>query len=418
MAGISDLTWGSPVRPLVGSYPDAFAAKLNGAGGLQWNTFLGSSDWEEAYGIALDAAANVYVAGWSNGTWGSPVRAFDTAPDAFAAKLNDAGALVWNTFLGGSGDDYGYAITAAAGGDLYLTGGSLATWGSPVLPYSGDGDAFAAGLDPGGVLQWHAFLGSGSWDEGRAVAADSARNIYCLGKSEAGWGSPVRPYSSNLDTFVARFSLDTLWRPRHAAGDFDGDGADELVADFGASGIWRWDAGDWTQISTSNPESMILAEYDGNDDDEIFLDLGSAGLWLLNGPVWMQWSAANVETMAAGDVDNDGNDEIACDFGAVGLWLWNAGSWDILSGVNADFLIRADLDDNGSDEVPADFGTIGFWVWNSGSWTQQSGVNPEYLLAADFDGDGRDEIAGDFGAAGLWLWNDGAWSQISPSNPE
>jgi len=45
-----------------------------------------------------------------------------------------------------------------------------------------------------------------------------------------------------------------LWEPRHAAGDFDGDGVDELAIDFGASGAWMWNAGAWTQLSTNNPE--------------------------------------------------------------------------------------------------------------------------------------------------------------------
>ena len=55
----------------------------------------------------MDGSGNVYVAGDSNATWGSPVRAYTAGLDAFAAKLTAAGALTWNTFLGGSGDDAG-----------------------------------------------------------------------------------------------------------------------------------------------------------------------------------------------------------------------------------------------------------------------------------------------------------------------
>ena len=43
---------------------------------LTWNTFLGGSGADEARGIAVDGSGNVYVAGSSAATWGSPVRAY------------------------------------------------------------------------------------------------------------------------------------------------------------------------------------------------------------------------------------------------------------------------------------------------------------------------------------------------------
>jgi hypothetical protein len=74
---------------------------------LTWNTFLGTGGaFENDYGqsIAVDSSGNVYVAGHSNATWGSPVRAYSgSGYDVFVAKLDNSGNLVWNTFLGGSG---------------------------------------------------------------------------------------------------------------------------------------------------------------------------------------------------------------------------------------------------------------------------------------------------------------------------
>ena len=58
----------------------------------------------------MDGSGNVYVAGNSAASWGTPVRAYSSGNDAFAAKLTSSGTLSWNTFLGGSGNDYGYAI--------------------------------------------------------------------------------------------------------------------------------------------------------------------------------------------------------------------------------------------------------------------------------------------------------------------
>ena len=76
VTGYSGATWGSPVRPFAGGTQDAFVAKLNGSGALQWNTFLGGSNDDQAQGIAVDTSGNVYVTGYSYATWGSPIRPF------------------------------------------------------------------------------------------------------------------------------------------------------------------------------------------------------------------------------------------------------------------------------------------------------------------------------------------------------
>ena len=66
-----------------------------------------------AYGIAVDAAGNAYVTGYTDSTNFPTANALQAdhaaaARDAFVAKLNAAGsALVYSTYLGGSGDDQG-----------------------------------------------------------------------------------------------------------------------------------------------------------------------------------------------------------------------------------------------------------------------------------------------------------------------
>jgi len=149
-SGVSSLTsWGLPVRDyFVGGDWDAFAAKLSSSGNLTWNTFLGGYGYDYGQGIAVDDSGNVYVGGRSSYTWGSPVWAYTSSgQDAFAAKLDSSGSLTWNTFLGDSGSDFGYAI-AVDGSNVYVGGRSDATWGSPVRLHDGSGnDAFAAKFD-------------------------------------------------------------------------------------------------------------------------------------------------------------------------------------------------------------------------------------------------------------------------------
>ena len=85
----------------VGQYDTAHPLLIDPT--LEWNTFMGSATAGNDYGntIAVDGSGNVYVAGTSSATWGMPVNAHGGESDAFAAKLNSDGALIWNTFRKG-----------------------------------------------------------------------------------------------------------------------------------------------------------------------------------------------------------------------------------------------------------------------------------------------------------------------------
>src|SRR5207245_4051010 len=117
---------------------DAFVTKLDTAGtALVYSTFLGGGDFDAGYGIAVDAAGNAYVTGRTDSAnFPTTMGAFDTTfhggpADTFVTKLNAAGtALIYSTFLGGSGPDAGLGITVDAAGNAYVTG----TTGSADFP--------------------------------------------------------------------------------------------------------------------------------------------------------------------------------------------------------------------------------------------------------------------------------------------
>src|SRR2546423_1582533 len=150
---------------------------------LSWHTFVGGfSIFETASAITADKSGNVYVVGSSNTTWGTPVRAFTNDDDAFIAQLDPNGKLIWNTFLGGSQSDLAVGVTVDSSANIYVVGWSSATWGSPVRAFSGGYDAWAAKLDSAGHLMWHAFLGgpgiNTNLDYGRAIAVDATGSVY------------------------------------------------------------------------------------------------------------------------------------------------------------------------------------------------------------------------------------------------
>ncbi len=182
---------------------DAFVTKLNAAGSaLVYSTYLGgSANTEQGYGIAVDAAGNAYVGGWtSSNNFPTTPGAFQTVNsgsiyDAFVTKLNPAGsALAYSTLLGGTGDDRGRGIAVDATGNAYVTGWTYSI-DFPTTPGAfqtvNQGtvwDGFITKLNAAGsALVYSTYLGGSgiSGDYGRAIAVDSFGNAYVAGITDS-----------------------------------------------------------------------------------------------------------------------------------------------------------------------------------------------------------------------------------------
>jgi len=352
---------------------DGFITKVSANGtALVYSGYIGGSDWTGCYGVAVDTSGNAFVTGYTYAdetafpALGGPDLTWNGDRDAFIAKVSPAGSgLVYCGYIGGSDDDYGYAVALDSAGSAYVTG----------YAYSTETD-FPVYIGP-----------------------DLSQN-------------------DSEDVFVAKIVEEPLWKPRAAIGNFQGDTAAEAVFDFGASGISMYDPPDWWPLTAANPESLLAADVDGDASAELLADLGFTGLWVWNAGGWSQLSGANVDCFAAGDTDSDGVDEVVCDFGPAGMWLSDGGGWTQLSGVNADYVATADLDASGGREIIGDFGPIGLWIWSAGTWTILSSVNADYLIFGNTDGLAGDELIGDFGATGLWSWGGGLWTQLSGVNAD
>ena len=121
---------------------------------LSYSTYLGGSGSDEGQGIAVDAAGNAYVTGLTQSTdFPTTPGAFQTTYgggefDAFVTKLNPTGtALVYSTYLGGSGYDYGRGIAVDTAGNAYVTGVTERVFGN--LRGLGGGEPSAHDVDHG-----------------------------------------------------------------------------------------------------------------------------------------------------------------------------------------------------------------------------------------------------------------------------
>jgi Beta-propeller repeat len=138
-----------------GSYDrNCVVVKFNSAGEPVYNIYFGGTFADVALGIAVDSAGNAYVTGFTYSDdfptvnafqphlaggpgvpvhFGDPFVPHSDRREAFVAKLNTTGSkLVYSTYLGGNGSDYGNGISVDSAGGAYVTGTTF----SPDFPTS------------------------------------------------------------------------------------------------------------------------------------------------------------------------------------------------------------------------------------------------------------------------------------------
>jgi uncharacterized repeat protein (TIGR01451 family) len=218
-----------PFQAGFGGSFDAFVAKFDtnasGVSSLVFCSNLGGTGDDKAFGIAIDStAANVYVVGQTSSNNFPVLNPAQPASggsfDAFIAKISNAGAKVYATYYGGSGDDRGTGIAVNATG-VYVTGFTASTNLPVVAPLQlnngGGFDAFVAKLNPAGnSFLYSTYLGGAANENFVAavaatnpIAVDTA-NAYVTGYTASTnfpTAVPSQPAKSGgQDAFVAKIA--------------------------------------------------------------------------------------------------------------------------------------------------------------------------------------------------------------------
>ena len=230
---------------------DAFVMKFDESGDLLYTTLLAGDGDSSGQAIMVDSSGNVYIAGTTEAP-NFPVtgRAWQTVfggiADAFAAKLNSAGNLVYATYIGGTGQEAGTGIAIDASGNAYVSGYTSAmfptTAGAAQTLYGGGfADAFVVKLNaPGSAAVYSTLLGGTGIDEAEAIVVDSSGHACIAGYTD----SPNLAVTAALqpapggegDALVACLSADgTAWTMVSYFGGSNFDQAYALAIDAAGS---------------------------------------------------------------------------------------------------------------------------------------------------------------------------------------
>ena len=312
----TDFPLQDPIQSSIGGSTDAFAAKFTAVGDLDFSTYLGGSGDEWTWAVTADASGGYYAG--QVGSADFPIQSAYQASlgggmDGFITKLDAAGtALIYSTYLGGTGTDFVNGIAVDGSQNVYVTGqttGSFPLQSASQNNYGGGtNDAFVANLNASGsALVYSTYLG-GTWDDiGRGIVVDASGNPYVTGETQSfnfPTKNPYQAYKATIpglrDAFVSKLGpIDTDGSLTSASGvlepvalpstsahvdtsvsifDFTlSDGGTSDGEDLSVSQIILHTSGSGpfskVQFRLTGPETSSNGTYDGGSNTITFSDL-------------------------------------------------------------------------------------------------------------------------------------------------
>jgi hypothetical protein len=290
--GSTDFPTQSPKQPNNGGGADAFVTKLNPAGNnFLYSTYLGGSDSEGGFGIAVDGAGNAYVTGFTRSTdfpTQSPKQPNKAGvagtSDAFVTKFNPSGsAHLYSTYLGGAGNDAAVSIAVDAADSAYVAGETRSTdfpvEGPEQMNSGGNSDAFVTKFNAAGTAHVYSTYLGGSLDEfGVRIALDGAGEAHVVGETDSTNFPTQNAEQPNnggggSDAFVTKFSASG---GAHLYSTYLGGGADEIARGIALDGSGdAYVAGQTT--STDFPTSSPIQPNQAGGRDAFVTKFNAAG---------------------------------------------------------------------------------------------------------------------------------------------
>jgi len=180
-----------------GAY-DGMLVKFNSAGARLWGTYYGGAASDFVLSIAIDLSGNVLVSGVTASTSAISASGFQNSYggggwDAFLTKFDPAGARVWSTYYGGSGDEWGVCVATDASSNIFLGGNTnsssnISFGGFQNTNAGGWTDAMLIKFDAAGSRLCATYYGGSAGatgnDGGNGIATDASGNVYLAGATD------------------------------------------------------------------------------------------------------------------------------------------------------------------------------------------------------------------------------------------
>ena len=271
---------------------DIFVSKLDVNGDFAWARQFGASSFDEANGIAVDDAGNVYVTGsftdtvdFDPGT-GTFNLTDNGGGDIFLLKLDTNGDFVWAKQFGASFFDTAHSIAVDGDSNVYTTGFFAGTVdfdpgaGASNLTAAGSNDIFISKLDSNGSFVWAQRLGGSSFETALDIAVAPTGNVYTTGIFEGtadfdpGAGTLNLVSNGGRDAFVSVLdgSGNLVWA-KSFGGSLDEVARGITVADSGSV----YTTGNFVGQADFDPGAGTFTLGSAGNNDLYTLKLNSSG---------------------------------------------------------------------------------------------------------------------------------------------
>ena len=217
---------------------DCLLAKFDSSGQRIWATYFGGAGNDWPYSCAVDIYGHIYLSGYTSSssliaTPGSHQEVYGGDGDAFLARFDTTGQLVWATYYGGNCVEFYGNCAVGPNGEVYLSGetcssNNISTPGSHQPDEGGSFDGFLAKFDSSGIQQWGTYYGGNQQDYFWACFVDATGNVLAAGGSESSNGisttGSYQPYNAGIDdAILVKFlpSGQLLWGTYYGGSDVD-----------------------------------------------------------------------------------------------------------------------------------------------------------------------------------------------------
>ncbi|CAE7041357.1 SRT1 [Symbiodinium sp. CCMP2592] len=204
---------------------DLFVSKYSKDGSWLWTRQRGSNDWDYGRALQLDRSGHIYLAGYTGGSLDGNRNA--GGYDFFVMKLDPSGSWLWTRQRGSTFWDYARALQLDARGNVLVAGYTRGDLDGN--ENAGGKDVFLAKFAADGVWQWTRQRGCVADDDAWDLGTDAAGNIFLTGETS---GALHGESAGSSDIFLMKFSSDGAWQWSRQRGTEKFDVAWALEVDY------------------------------------------------------------------------------------------------------------------------------------------------------------------------------------------